>query len=144
MSTKWNNALKLQKTPKVCKDVPPPPPEDETTFHEYPLQAYASWRDGHTPLEQQVSGMTTLEPDPPNYTHSGWIEGERASLELVLLYNPISLEFLYTITLWIGGLEDDMVSVTFKNPTASLPFAAGLFVWNSPDQTKYVESKIYS
>lgn len=144
MSTKWNNALRLQKTPKVCKKVPRPPPPETTTFHRYPLQAFATWSDSQTPLEQQISGLTTLEAFPDIFEHDGWIQGERASLHLVLLWNEITLQFLYTITLYIGGIPVKSVSVRFTDPPAALPFTAGLFTWDTPGLPEIVTSKIYS
>ncbi len=144
MSTRWNNGLKLQKTPKVCKKVPPPPDPATTSFHTFPLQAYALWSDSQTPLEQVISGTTNLTAHQSTFTHTGTIRGGRASLDLLLQWNVLTSDFTYTVSLYILGVFEKSVSVTFADPTALLPFAAGLFVWNPPGLPECVESKIYS
>lgn len=144
MSTRWNNALKLQKTPKVCKKVPPPPPTAETQFKTFPLQAYAAWDDPHTPLEQKISGTCSLTPHPTAYIHQGIIAGDRAHLELSLQWNRFALEFTYTISLYIDQIFQKSVFVVFTQPSPQLPFAAGLFTWKASPTSEHVESKIFS
>lgn len=144
MSTKWNNALKLQKTPKVCKKVPPPPGAPDNQFRYFPLQAYAYWSDPGTPLEQSVSGYTSLTAYPPLHMHEGQITGDRASLLLTLQWHTFTLEFLYTVSLYINSIFTKSVDVAFSDPTAELPFMAGLFTWQTPGIPEIIQSKIYS
>ncbi len=144
MSTKWNNNLRLQKPPKVCKFVPPPPDPPTTDFPNYPLQAFADWTEPGTPLEQSIAGYTSLTPDPLHNRHYGEIGATRARLTLTLQYIPPTLQFVYTIRLYVNDVFNDSVSVTFSNPPAKIPFAAGLFTWDDPTKPKLVHSKIYS
>jgi len=143
MSTKWNNNLKLQKTPKVCKKVPPPGwPDDQ--FRYFPLQAYAMWYDPQTPLEQSLSGYTSLTPYPSLDVHEGQIIGDSALLNIHLQWDPFMVQFVYTVSLYINSIFTKAVDVTFSDPTAALPFMAGLFTWQWPGNPEIIQSKVYS
>jgi len=144
MSTKWNNKQKLQKTPKVCKKVPPPPGPPTNTFHHYPLQAYGYWRDRQTPLEQEISGYTTLAAFPTFNYHEGWIRATRAALLLHLQWTPHLLQFTYTVSLYINDVFAHSHFVDFTDPTDELPFMAGMFTWETPGLPELIRSKIYS
>jgi len=144
MSTKWNNAQKLQKTPKVCKKQPPafPPEFDEFQYHT--LQAFASWSNPFSPLDGEIAGMVQLHAVPESHLHFGRILGVTHDIELDLIYDPDNETFYYTISLMAGSTVIDQRSVEFTSPTATLPFVAGLFTFDNDGTTSTVKSKIYS
>lgn len=144
MSSKWNNAQKLQKTPKVCKAGPETLPPELRQFRYYPLQAHADWKQSITPLEAAITGIALLIPNPALLSHSGRILGTRTRLDLHLQYFPDTESFIYTISLFINDVFDNAVFVEFSQPAAALPFAAGLFTWDETAEQLLVHSKIYS
>lgn len=144
MSTKFNNAQKLQKTPKVCKKPPLALPPSLESFYGYPLQAYASWTNPFSPLDGSIAGLVALKPNPPGNLHFGRIQGDPHSLEIDLSWDPNQLEFLLVLTLLLGMTVIDSRSRTFSNPTPELPFAAGMFTWTNDGTTVYADCKILS
>jgi len=144
MSSKWNNAQKLQKTPAVCKKGPTALPPSITEFHAYPLQCHVHWTDPRTPFESDICGIATLDGNPALQIHTGQILGDRARLALSLDYDPLTERFVFTISLFVSDIFDNAVFVEFQHPEPYLPFVAGMFTWGSPTTFPYVHAKIFS
>lgn len=144
MSSKFSGNTPLQKNFKVCK-IPVANEElNRANFADYPLQAFASWRDPFSPLDAMISGYTVLRAIPELNLHAGRIEGTQHAIELDLICNPDTLRFTYIITLLLGNtvLEDRMLY--FDEPQPQLPFSAGLFTFEETGSSATVKSKIYS
>lgn len=144
MSTKWNNAQNLQKTPKVCKKAPLALPPSLESFFGYPLQAYASWTDPFTPLDGSVAGMVVLKPFPLSKLHFGRIQGSPHSLEVDLIWDPDPMTFSLTLTLLLDMTVLDSRSRTFSHPEPVHPFAAGMFTWSDDGSNVTADCKILS
>lgn len=144
MSTKYSGNTHLQKNFKVCK-IPVANEElNRANFRDYPLQAFALWRDPFSPLDGKISGYTVLRAVPGLNLHAGRIEGTENALELDLIYNPATLRFTYIVTLLDGLLVLDDRTIVFDEPQPGLPFTAGLFSFTGGGSTAIVRSKIYS
>ena len=144
MSSKFNKGQKTQKTPKVCKIPPIPFPPSTQEFEQYPLQAFASWKNPFSPLDTEISGYADLAADATSHIHFGTIKGDPHSLELDLIYDPVTKIFTYTVTLLEGPTVIDDRVITFADPAALLPYEAGMITWDKDGTTDTVRSKIYS
>lgn len=144
MSTKWNNAQKLQKTPKVCKKQPPDFPPEFDLFNRYPLQCYVYWSQPFTPVDGSLAGWTTLQAYPESNLHFGSVAATDISIEVDLLYNDVTKVF--TLTVQILHYPDilESRSVQFSEPPAKLPFEFGLYTWEPGETTATVRIKILS
>lgn len=144
MSSKFSGNTPLQKNFKVCK-IPVASEElNRANFADYPLQAFAAWRDPFSPLDAKISGYTVLRAIPELNLHAGRIQGTQHAIELDLIYNPDTLRFTYIITLLAGNsvIEDRML--VFDEPQPQLPFSPGYFTFEAPGSSATVTSKIYS
>jgi len=144
MSTKWNNHQRLQKTPKVCKKGPADLPLHLRNFHNYPLQAYASWFDPSGTTQHDIRGTTVLAADRHAITHDGWIHGNVDKLHLTLDWDYFYHLFTYTISLYEYDILQKSVQKTFIQPPPNLPWIAGMFTWHHYATNEHIESKIYS
>lgn len=144
MSTKWNNAQNLQKTPKVCKKPPVILPPSLESFFGYPLQAYASWTNPFSPLDAAIAGMVKLTPFPLTNLHFGRIQGSQHALEIDLIYDPTTQSFTLILSLLIDVEVLDSRSRTFSGPEPVHPFAAGMFTWTDDGTPVYADCKILS
>ncbi len=144
MSTKWNNNQRLQKTPKVCKIPTAAAALNLAAFADYPLQAFASWKNPSSPLEAFITGSAVLEPIPMSNLHFGRIQGSTHALELDLIYIPLTRIFNYTVSLMLGAAVLTVRMVQFDDEHPKLPFVAGLFTWEHDGTSDVVHSKIYS
>ncbi len=144
MSTKWNNHQRLQKTPKVCKKGPEDLPLHLQDFRNYPLQAYAHWRDLSTTVQHDISGIALLTPNRHALSHDGWIYGNVDKLRLTLDWDYFFHLFTYTVSLYEYGLFQKSVRKTFTQPPPNLPWIAGMFTWHDYATDEHIESKIYS
>ena len=144
MSSRFNKNQVLQPTPKICHKGPEGWKYYDFAFPVYPLQAYAIWTDPFTPLDASISGTTILNPLSTSNLHAGIISGDPNSIEIDLIYDLLNNEFSLVIQLMLGTTILDAVAKTWNEPPPFLPWTAGLFVWNDPATSFYVECKIYS
>lgn len=144
MSSKYSGNTHLQKNFKVCKIPVADESLNKANFRDYPLQAFASWKNEFSPLLGKIAGFTVLRAFPEENLHFGRIEGTHNALELDLIYNPDTLIFTYIVTLLAGSEVEDIRTVIFTAPQAALPFVAGLFSFGDSSDNTTVTSKIYS
>lgn len=144
MSSRFNNNQLLQPTPKICHEGPEGWKYYDFAFPVYPLQAYALWTDPFSPLDASISGTTILDPFSASDLHFGTITGDPNSLEIDLIYDLLNNEFSLIIQLMHGTTTLDAVAKTWDEPLPIIPWQAGLFVWDDPTTSFYVECKIYS
>lgn len=144
MSSKFSGNTQLQKNFKVCKIPVATPALNRAAFKDYPLQAFAMWKDPFSPLDAAISGYVTLRPLPDLNLHFGRINGTSHALELDLIFNPMTLRFTYVITLLEGITELDTRTAIFDEPQPGLPFTAGQFTFHPNGTSATITSKIYS
>lgn len=144
MSTKWNNAQKLQKTPKVCKKGPDDLPPELQQFRYYPLQAWIDWKDTISSDPFTIAGIVDLEAFPASNVHNGSLRTETFILTANLAHHVFPHLFTYTVTVTIIGVGSDAVLTQFTEPLAELPFTAGQFTWIRDSGNNVIQSKIYS
>lgn len=144
MSSKFNNAPVLQKTPKICKVPPEKLPNELKQFANWTLQAYAKWVDPFSPLDGFIEGQTLLHPYPLAQDHKGIILGNPHSLNLILIYDPDTQIFIYTIELRMSGVLLETAETTWPDAKPLIPFKTDLFKFEDPTKTRTVQSKIFS
>jgi len=144
VNTRWNNNLRLQKTPKVCKKQPEALPPDLKTFQHYPLQAFALWSNPFSPMDARVSGNTLMAAEPLANLHFGEIKGVNFNIELDLFYDTLTEQFTITVSLLAGGGLLDQRARTFTDPKAVLPFSLAMITWDHDGTTDYVQVRIMS
>lgn len=144
MSTKWNNSLQMQKTPKVCKIPPDRLPKSLTQFQNYPLQAFALWSNPFSPVDGRISGNAQLAAEPASNLHFGVITGTLFSIETDLHYDPVTEIFDLTISLLQGALLLNWRTIQFIEPKAVLPFSLHMITWDHDGTSNYVQVRIMS
>jgi len=143
-SSKFNNAQKLQKTPKVCKKPPIPLPPSEETFGKYTLQGFATWRNAIFNPQVSLGGLAAMPPTNPLGTHKGLIEADPYGLEIVLFYNSFSKDFQLTINLRDHGFGVGTAIAFFTEPQPGIPFQTQLFNLSNPAIGTTVYARVFS
>jgi len=144
LTNKFSDSVKLQKKPPVCKKPPPEFDPSPPIFQEYPLYAFVYYSDPTVTDSPTLTGTTVLEPISVASLHFGVLKGSDYDLEIDLVYDDDTPQFLLDVQMVLGPTVVSSVSAIFDQPPAKIPWHSELQHFEDPGSSRKVRCKIWS